>query len=72
MYLLQFFLLIKKILYQVLENLLTPIREKRKYYEERMDLVNKILKDGTINARKDAHETLRKVKNSININYFDE
>ena len=64
--------LIKKILYQVLENLLTPIREKRKYYEERMDLVNKILKDGTINARKDAHETLRKVKNSININYFDE
>lgn len=62
---------IKKVLYQVLEELLTPIREKRKYYEEHMDEVEKILKEGTEKAISKANETLNKVKKAIGIDYFE-
>lgn len=49
---------------------LKPIREKRKYYEERPRLVEKILKDGTKKAKKKAEATLKKVKKSMNLDYF--
>lgn len=62
---------IKKVLYQVLEDLLEPIREKRKYYEEHMDEVEKILKEGTEKAISKANETLKKVKRAIGIDYFE-
>lgn len=62
---------IKKILFQVLEDLLEPIREKRKYYENHMDEVDKILKDGTTKAITKANETLYRVKKAIGINYFE-
>lgn len=62
---------IKKILYEVLEELLNPIREKRKYYENNMDEVKKILEEGTIKARKEASKTLKEVKKAIGINYFE-
>ena len=62
---------IKKVLYNILEELLTPIREKRKYYEDNMDEVYKILKTGTDNARKKANETLKEVKKAIMIDYFE-
>ena len=62
---------IKKILYSILEELLTPIREKRKYYENNMDVVKDILKKGTMQARKEAQKTLEEVKRSIGINYFE-
>ena len=62
---------IKKVLYEVLEELLIPIREKRKYYEEHMDEVEKILKEGTEKAISKANETLNKVKKAIGINYFE-
>ena len=62
---------IKKVLYQVLEDLLEPIREKRKYYEEHMDEVEKILKEGTLKAISKANETLNKVKKAIGIDYFE-
>ena len=39
---------------------LRPIREKRKYYEENIELVDEILKEGTERARKTAKETMRK------------
>ena len=41
---------------------LNPIREKRKYYEENPELVDKILKEGTEKARITAKETMKKVK----------
>ena len=63
---------IKKVLYEIIEEVLTPFREKRKYYEEHMDEVRKILHDGTMKAREAAHKTLMEVKNAININYFNE
>lgn len=51
---------------------LRPIREKRKYYEDNIELVDKILKEGTEKARKTAKETMRKVKNAMKLDYFDE
>ena len=51
---------------------LRPIREKRKYYEERPELLEKILKDGTKKAQEIAKETMRKVKESMKLNYFEE
>lgn len=62
---------IKKVLYEVLEELLEPIRKKRKYYEEHMDEVEKILKEGTEKAISKANETLANVKKAIGIDYFE-
>lgn len=62
---------IKKFLYQILEELLTPIREKRAYYEAHLDLVYKMLHDGSEKARMVAKDTLNEVRNAIGVNYFD-
>lgn len=62
---------IKKFLYQILEEILTPIREKRAYYENHLDLVYKMLENGSKKARIKASETLKEVRNAIGINYFD-
>ena len=50
---------------------LKPIREKRKYYEERPELLDEILKNGTRKAQEIAKETMRKVKESMKLNYFE-
>ena len=63
---------IKNVLYNILEEILTPIREKRKYYEDNIEEVYDILKQGTTNARNKAKETLKDVKHAIMIDYFDE
>lgn len=62
---------VKKFLFQVIEDILTPIREKRAYYEEHIDEVYKILEDGSKKARMVAKETLDRVRAAIGINYFD-
>ena len=62
---------IKKVLYEVLEELLEPFREKRRYYEENMNEVEKIIKAGTVKARNKASQTLKEVKKAIGINYFE-
>ena len=62
---------IKKVLYEVLEELLNPIREKRKYYENNMSEVEKIIKEGTKKAKEKADSTLKNVKKAIGIDYFE-
>ncbi len=62
---------IKKVLYNIIEEILIPIREKRKYYEGHIEEVYDILKQGTINARTKANETLKEVKKAMMIDYFD-
>ncbi len=62
---------IKKVLYNILEEILTPIREKRKYYEEHLDEVTNILKEGTNKAIAKANQTLSEVKKAIMIDYFN-
>lgn len=52
-------------------NYLAPIREKRKYYEERPELVDKLLMEGTEKARKVAKETMKKVKKAMKLDYFE-
>ena len=47
------------------------MREKRKYYEERPELLDEILVNGTKKAQEIARETMRKVKANMKLNYFD-
>ena len=59
---------------QLAENIiqyLKPIREKRIYYEEHPELVDKYLKEGTEKARKTAKETMKKVKKAMKLDYFE-
>ena len=63
---------IKKVLYNVLDEILSPIREKRKYYEEHLDEVYSILKEGTTKANEKANKTLKEVKKAIMIDFFEQ
>ena len=60
----------KKQLAQNIIKTLEPIREKRKSYEEHPELVDKILIEGTQKARKEAQETMKKVKRAMKLDYF--
>ena len=62
---------IKKFLYNVIEEELNPIREKRKYYEEHLDDVKKIIQDGTIKANDYCNKVVEKVEKAMQINYFE-
>ena len=59
----------KKELAQNIIDFLAPMREKRKYYEERPELVDKFLISGTKKARKTAKETMKKVKKAMRLDY---
>ena len=61
----------KKQLAQNVNQFLDPIREKRKYYEEHPELVEKILIEGIEKTRQTAKETMRKVKEAMKLNYFE-
>ncbi len=62
---------VKMFLYNIIEELLTPIREKRKYYEDHIEEVIEILKEGSKKAREVAANTLKKVRTALGIEYFD-
>lgn len=62
---------IKKFLNDVLQEFLEPIRMKRKYYEEHIDEVIKILNNGSQEAKNEAHKTLEDVKKAMKIDYFE-
>lgn len=62
---------VKKFLVKVLNNFLDPIRERRKKYEDNPKLVEQILKEGTERTRKEAQETMKLVKQSMKIDYFE-
>ena len=59
---------VKEKLFIALDNFLEPIRQKRKYYEDRPDLAQDILIEGTRRARLVVQETLDLVKSKINLN----
>ena len=61
----------KKQLAQNINTFLNPIREKRKYYEERPEEVEQILIEGTKKTKKTAEETMRKVKKAMHLDYFE-
>ena len=61
----------KKELAKNIIDFLKPIREKRKYYEERPELVEKMLIQGTNKARETAKEAMKKVKKAMRLDYFE-
>lgn len=62
---------IKKFLNNILQELLQPIRERRKELAKDTNRVFEILKAGTEKARKVAFENLIKMKSNMGINYFN-
>ena len=61
---------VKKLLINVLEEMLAPIRERRAYWEQRIPEVYEILRTGSEKAREAAAETLNQVREAMKINYF--
>lgn len=62
---------VKKFLNNVMQAELAPIRERRHMWEQRLDEVKMILKQGSENARAAAAETLHDVRAAMQINYFE-
>lgn len=62
----------KKELIDAMMNFLNPIKEKRRYYEEHPEVVDKILIEGSRYAREKAKTTMKKVRKNMKIDYFDE
>ncbi len=60
----------KKLLINILNELLDPIRERRHYFEERIEEVYAVLEKGTARARQTAAATLHDVREAMRINYF--
>lgn len=59
---------VKEKLFVALNNFLKPIRERRKYYEDRQDEAKEILVEGTKRARKVVVEVVEKVREKVGIN----
>ena len=54
-----------------MKEFLQPIKERRKYYDDNPEEVDRILKEGTERARKTAKETMKKVKKAMMLDYFE-
>lgn len=63
---------VKKFLNAILEELLTPIRARRKEFEQDIPEVYRILKEGSIHAREVAAATLSDVRRAMKIDYFED
>ncbi len=61
---------VKQKLAKAINNFLTPIREKRAYYEDRPDEVREALVKGTNAGRRIAQETMEMVRDALQINYL--
>ena len=62
---------VKKFLNNVMQAELAPIRERRHMWEQRLDDVKQILKQGSATAREAAAATLHDVRAAMQINYFE-
>ncbi len=63
---------VKKFLIAILEEELTPIRERRKEWEQKIPEVYRLLKEGSDVARSVAANTLADVRRAMKINYFED
>ena len=59
----------KKELIEAMNSFLKPIQEKRKFYEEHPEEVERILEKGTQEAKEKAVETMTKVRKAMKIDY---
>lgn len=62
----------KKLLYNVLNARLEPIRERRHYWEQHIPEVYDILRRGTAAARERGQQTIAEVRHAMRIDYFDD
>jgi len=60
----------KKELIGKMNEFLDPIREKRKFYENNIDMVDQILKNGTMKAQDVAKTTMNDIHKKMKIDYF--
>ena len=63
---------VKKFLAKVMQEELTPIRERRKEYEKDIPAVYEMLRKGCEEARETAAQTLSEVRRAMKINYFED
>ena len=63
---------VKRFLNKVMQAELEPIRARRHEWDQHLDDVMDILKDGTAKANAKANETLHSVKKAMRINYFED
>lgn len=63
---------VKKFLNNIIQEILQPIRERRKLWEQDIPSVFQVLKKGSEAARKEAAETTSLVKAAMQINYFED
>ena len=63
---------VKKFLIAVLNETLDPIRERRRYYEERIEWVYDVLHKGSETAREEAARTLHDVREAMKNNNFED
>lgn len=63
---------VKKLLINILEETLAPIRERRKEWEQNIPAVYEILRRGSEEARAAAARTLDEVRSAMKINYFSD
>ena len=61
----------KKELSRAISEFLKPIQERRKYYEDRPELVEQILKDGTEATKRKAEEVMKRVRKNMKLDYFE-
>ena len=62
----------KKFLFNIMEEMLQPIRERRAHYEQDIPAVYEILRKGSEVARAEAAKTLADVRKAMKIDYFDD
>jgi tryptophanyl-tRNA synthetase len=60
----------KRILFENIDKFLSPIREKRKEYEENIEYVEKIIITGTQKAKEAAKENMKNVRNAVGLINF--
>lgn len=61
----------KRYLNDVLQEMLAPIRERRKELEKNIDAVKKVYIEGSKKARKVASETLKRIRKNVGVEYFN-
>lgn len=62
----------KKLLNNVINRMLDPIRERRRQYEQDIPEIFNILRKGSESAREAAAKTMDEVRAAMRINYFDD
>lgn len=61
----------KKELARAMAEFLKPIQERRKYYEDRPEEVEKILKEGTEATKRKAEAVMARVRKNMKLDYFE-